>query len=335
MVSLSVGITRWAKLAGPIPYVKVIHAVPVPGSFDLTDILSLVVNAVRSDHSKRAYARAVADFCAWWQQCDHQTLSKAVIQQYRAALERRGLAPSSINLRLSAIRRLVAEAADNRLIDHEIAVAITGVKGVKMSGVRTGHWLTRDQAEVLLSRPAAGTNRGKRDRVILALLVGCGLRRKELTQLTFEHIQQREGRWVVADLTGKGNRVRTVPMPSWAKAILDQWANALGSATGPILRRINKRDAVVSAGITPQSVFCVVKRYSSGIEMGIAPHDLRRTFAKLAHRGRAPLEQIQLSLGHSSVQTTERYLGVRQDLADAPCDHLGLNPLLDSGGDRA
>jgi integrase len=56
----------------------------------------------------------------------------------------------------------------------------------------------------------------------------------------------------------------------------------------------------------------------------LAPHDLRRTYAKLAHQGRARLEQIQISLGHASIQTTERYLGVKQDLADAPCDHLGM-----------
>jgi integrase/recombinase XerD len=55
-----------------------------------------------------------------------------------------------------------------------------------------------------------------------------------------------------------------------------------------------------------------------------APHDLRRSFAKLAHKGRAPLEQIQICLGHASIQTTERYLGVEQDLTDAPCDHLGI-----------
>ena len=56
----------------------------------------------------------------------------------------------------------------------------------------------------------------------------------------------------------------------------------------------------------------------------LAPHDVRRTFAKLAHKGRAALEQIQLSLGHASIVTTERYLGVRQDLHDAPCDRLGI-----------
>ena len=165
--------------------------------------------------------------------------------------------------------------------------------------------------------------------MILGLLVGCGLRRNELAQLTFQSVQEREGRWVIADLKGKGGRIRTVPMPSWAKCLIEEWAQVLGAAVGPILRRVNKRDVIAGAGMKAASVFRVVKQYSVEIGIGIAPHDLRRTFAKLAYRGRAPLEQIQLSLGHSSISTTERYLGVRQDLADAPCDHLGLNPYCD------
>ena len=56
----------------------------------------------------------------------------------------------------------------------------------------------------------------------------------------------------------------------------------------------------------------------------LAPHDLRRTFAKLAHQGGARVEQIQLSLGHASIQTTELYLGLQQDFVDGPCDHLDL-----------
>ena len=77
--------------------------------------------------------------------------------------------------------------------------------------------------------------------------------------------------------------------------------------------------------MTARSIFEIV--HGAGARIGVpnlAPHDLRRTFAKLAHKGKAALEQIQLSLGHASVTTTERYLGVRQDLTDAPCDHLGL-----------
>ena len=80
----------------------------------------------------------------------------------------------------------------------------------------------------------------------------------------------------------------------------------------------------VGDGLTDQAVYLIVRSYADRLGLRIAPDDLRRTFAKLAHRGHAPLEQIQLSLGHESILTTERYLNVRQNLADAPCDHLGI-----------
>jgi integrase len=76
--------------------------------------------------------------------------------------------------------------------------------------------------------------------------------------------------------------------------------------------------------MSAQSIYEVVAAYGGELGARLAPHDVRRTFAKLAHQGRAPLEQIQISLGHASIQTTERYLGVEQNLTDAPCDHLGL-----------
>ena len=77
--------------------------------------------------------------------------------------------------------------------------------------MRAGNWLTRDQAETLLSAPPS-TLMGLRDRAVLGLLIGCGLRRDELANLTFAHLQQREGRWVIVDIIGKGRRVRTVPV---------------------------------------------------------------------------------------------------------------------------
>jgi integrase len=135
----------------------------------------------------------------------------------------------------------------------------------------------------------------------------------------------RDARWVIIDLIGKGKRVRTVPMPSWTKHAVDAWKAGSGINSGIVFRSMNKGDRVIGKSMTPRSICEIV--HSAGAEIGIpnlAPHDLRRTFAKLAHKGKAALEQIQLSLGHASVMTTERYLGVRQDLTDAPCDHLGL-----------
>ena len=139
------------------------------------------------------------------------------------------------------------------------------------------------------------------------------------------HLRQLAGRWAIVDLVGKHGRVRTVPMPSWAKTALDGWASDAGISSGPVLRRVDKGGRVGSGPITPQGVFEAVVGYARKAGLGkITPHDLRRTFAKLAHLGSAPLEQIQISLGHASIQTTERYLGLRQNLHDAPCDRLGL-----------
>ena len=88
---------------------------------------------------------------------------------------------------------------------------------------------------------------------------------------------------------------------------------------------MNNRHELMEEILLPQNIMEAVVKYGERIGVPkLAPHDLRRTFAKLAHKGRAALEQIQLSLGHASIVTTERYLGVQQDLHDAPCDRLGL-----------
>jgi site-specific recombinase XerD len=296
---------------------------PVPlCSFEPVE--ALVLDSVTSGNTKRAYRRALRDFMSWFVLSGQRTLTKAVVHQYRTELEAEHLASSTINLRLSAVRKLAAEAADNGLLDVHIAAGIVRVRSIRAHGVRTGNWLTADQAETLCLLPDVTTLRGLRDRAILALLIGCGLRRTELVHLTVEHIQQRDGRWAIVDLIGKGNRVRTVPLPNWAKPIIDRWTEAAGVASGRIIRAVSKGQQVWGSGITAQALFNIVRGYGIDLKLGIAPHDLRRTFAKLAHKGRAPIEQIQLSLGHSSIQTTERYLGVRQDLTDAPCDHLGL-----------
>jgi site-specific recombinase XerD len=287
-------------------------------------IKSLVLDSVTSQHSKRAYEQALDGFERWCAESNTPGFTKATVQAYRAALETAGLAASSINVRLSAIRKLAAEAADNGWLAPEVAAAIARVKGAKRHGVKAGNWLTLDQAEQLLDLPHPKTRKGKRDRALLALLVGCGLRRQELAGLRIEDIQQRDGRWCIVDLAGKGNRVRTVPMPAWAKSAIDEWLAAAGFSTGLVLGAVNKGDRITGQGMSAQSIYEVVEGYGRKLGASLAPHDVRRTFAKLAHKGRAPLEQIQISLGHASIQTTERYLGVQQDLTDAPCDHLGI-----------
>jgi site-specific recombinase XerD len=287
--------------------------------------IEMVLDGLPSEHSRRAYERALFDFFHWHRGVGRPQLNKAVVQRYAAELREAGMSASSVNQRLSAIRKLAAEAADNGLLDAQVAGGIRAVKGARQEGRRTGNWLTREEAQAWLSAPDKRTMRGRRDRALLAVLIGCGLRRSEAAHLTFEHVQQRDGRWVLVDLIGKRDKVRSVPMPNWAKAAIDQWSAASGVAEGPVFHAVNKGDRVVGGGITPQAIYNIIVRYAGELQKhGVAPHDLRRTFAKLAHKGGAAIDQIQLSLGHESIQTTEEYLGVEQDLTDAPCDHLGL-----------
>src|SRR5207253_11394054 len=134
--------------------------------------------------------------------------------------------PASITTRMPTIRKLAAEAADNGLLDPELAAGISRVKSVKSVGIRVGNWLTLRQSQALLSAPDIATVKGLRDRAILAVLLGCGLRRSEVAALTFSHVQQRDGRWCIVDLRGKHGRIRTVPMPTWVKVAIDAWTAA-------------------------------------------------------------------------------------------------------------
>lgn len=287
-------------------------------------LVQVVLDGLTSENSRRAYGVALREFLAWYTATGQGRLDKATVQAYKAKLQGDGLAPSTVNLKLSAVRKLASEAADNGVLDQGIANGIARVQGVKTAGTRAGNWLTQDQAQRLLNAPDVETFKGLRDRAVLAVMVGCGLRRSEVAALSVEHVQQREGRWVIVDLVGKGLRVRSVPMPSWCKAALDAWTQAAGIAGGLIFRATRKGGYLDGVSMTAQAIADVVRLYSAKIGAPIAAHDLRRTFAKLAHKGSGKLDQIQLSLGHASIKTTERYLGVTQDLQDAPCDHLGL-----------
>jgi site-specific recombinase XerC len=243
--------------------------------------IGMVLDSLPSEHSRRAYERALVDFFLWHRGAGRPQLSKAVVQRYAAELREAGMAASSVNQRLSAIRKLATEAADNGALDPQVANGIRAVKGARREGRRTGNWLTREEAQSWLSAPDRRTLRGRRDRALLAVLIGCGLRRSEAAGLTFEHIQQRDGRWVLVDLIGKRDKVRSVPMPTWAKAAIDEWSKASGVADRLVFRAVNKGDRVVGGGITPQAIYNTIVGYAGVLEKkGVAPHDLRRTFAK-------------------------------------------------------
>ncbi len=196
-----------------------------------------------------------------------------------------------------------------------------------VAGLGLGNWLTKEQVNDLLNAPSSKSLIGKRDRAILVLLIGCGLRRAELLLLNVDHLQQRDARRVIPDLLGKGNRVRTVTIPAGVKARIDLWTTAARISEGRLFRPVTKAGVVLGRGIQDEkAIWRLVVRYARETELGkLAPHDLRRTCAKLCRKAGGDLEQIQLLLGDASVLTTERYLGTEQALTHAVNDELGLD----------
>src|SRR6202047_2438817 len=133
-----------------------------PSDEEWTIITSLVLDGITSRHTHRAYSQALEEFLIWFHDLPRE-FNKATVQKYRTELEIKGLAPSSINVRLSAIRRLALEAADNGLMAPELAAGVARAKGVKRAGVRLGHWLSSEDAQRLLALPGPGTPHRTRD----------------------------------------------------------------------------------------------------------------------------------------------------------------------------
>jgi integrase len=223
------------------------------------------------------------------------------------------------------------------------------VKGVKQEGVRAGNWLTATEAEQLINTPVYRWQREEipllkaiRDQAVLAVMIGTGLRRAEVALLTWEMVQQRDGRWAIIDLVGKRGRVRSVGIPPWVKIALDRWGQAVDIYQGRIFHALNKDGSLAGSvrtkggtrtdgHLSPQAVYNLVKEhvlaaghiYRKG-DAAIAAHDLRRTAAALALKGGADLRQIQQMLGHASITTTERYMEPMRSLQVTAGDFIQI-----------
>jgi len=298
----------------------------VPQTNQWRKLKALVLDSVSSPITKRVYNLGLDEFFGWLSvQEPRPGFTKATVSSWRVALEARGLGAVSINVRITAVRswrgscrqRVAGAGAGQR----HYACEGRGIQG-------------RPLGELAFAQAGAGAPeragyRHREGHAPTAPLSRCswaaGLRRSEVAALTTEHIQQRDGRWCIVDLFGKHGRVRTVPMPVWVKVAIDAWTALVNVSSGYVFRPVNRGDQTVGERLSGKVVWQLLRPYASAAGVpGIAPHDCRRTAAKLCRAAGGELEQIQLLLGHASVQTTERYLGTKQDLVNAPNDGIKL-----------
>jgi integrase len=287
------------------------------GGHTPTALIDLVLAALPSRNTRRAYRLAIRQLFTF---SAGRPVTRGLLLEWRAALAMK-ISAATVNLQLSAVRKLVREARRTGAIDGQEASELLEVPGLPRRGARTGNWLTPEQARMLLAVPNRKTLRGKRNYCVLALLIGCALRRTELSALDVETLQRRDGRWVLTDIVGKGGRVRTVAVPGWVMVAIDSWRAAAKIEHGRLIRRLT----LAPVGLSEYAIWEIVSHAAAKIGVpSFGPHDLRRTCAKLCRSKGGDIEQIQFMLGHESIKTTQLYLGTMQNLETAVNDNLGL-----------
>ena len=166
-----------------------------------------------------------------------------------------------------------------------------------------------------------------RDSALLALLIGCGLRRSEAAGATVGQWRDlHKGRWAVCDIEGKHGRVRTVVAPEWAAVRINRWiAHRYGATDSALLPLLTPVRGDIRSALSVSAVWKIVQGYATALNFGpVAPHDLRRTYARLCREGGCPMDELQMALGHESVRTTERYVNQRLDVGRAAGDWIAL-----------
>lgn len=287
---------------------------------NILDLVPAIRDSVMSPRSKKIYTKALADFIDWNQGCE---LERTRVLAYRQHLLDEGYAPSSVNLALTAIRRLAEEAEAQGVLAERTARQICNIEGIPNRGVKFGNWLTEEQALALLSVPDQTTNKGLRDFVAFGLLLGCGLRSDEAVRVTIDQIAERDGRVVLLDILGKGRKFRTVAVPRWMEEPLREWKRRCFEIGGVhLVRRVWKDDVLDERGMTSTALAYNIVALAAGIGVKCSPHDLRRTFAATALFNGANLEAVRQALGHESLTTTTRYVASALSLRNPACDFV-------------
>ena len=198
------------------------------------------------------------------------------------------------------------QAALMRLEALPQAIQVEPVKGQK------AHiWLSPKQVKELMNTCGSDVV-GLRDRTVLGLLAGAGLRRAELADLTWESVVQQpagDKMRTVLEVRGKGTKDRVVPISAKLAALLDEWAAVTGRQ-GHIVRSLGMAQDL-GENLSTVAIFKIVRKHGAMIGLPeLAAHDLRRTYAQLGFGAGVPITQVSKLLGHSSVETTQRYLNL-------------------------
>ena len=282
------------------------------------------LSACKNERTAAEYRRCLTEYSAYLEESG-KPHGREAVHLYMAALRKR-LKPTSINQQLAAIKFYTYELWALGAVDDSTYLRVKEVKSEPQRGQKQRVWLTSEEVTNLL-HPGRYHEalKGLRNRAAVAVMVYTGMRREEAASLQMDHWQKVDGRWIIANLRGKHARVRSIVVNDLAKEIVDAWLASAGVSDGFIFRPIDRSGNVREGHISGARIWQILTEHAEySFDKKVSPHVLRYTYARLAHRNGASIEQIQLSLGHKDIKTTMDYIGAEIDLEGAPSDALGL-----------
>lgn len=224
-------------------------------------------------------------------------------------LQKEGLAPSTINTYLAAMKGVARNAWLMKQIDAEAFQHVQQIRSLRGRRRPVGRALRKTEVKEIFSTCDRGDDMSiidVRDAAIVGILLGCGLRRAEIIALDYP----RDVDWDEASLRvqGKGDRERLAFMPEWTAARLKSWIYLRDQFAGPIFTRMRRNNVLTGNRLSPQAIYFLLKtrRTPTGVDL-YSPHDLRRTFATALFNNGEDIRVVQLALGHESIETTKRY----------------------------
>lgn len=288
------------------------------------DIISMIDRHPKlAPTTKAQYKKALRNYLA----TGHSLADSHALSAYAATISKssRAFLKSAIRLWTESLKTEVqAQATPDNILsviatEKRLEAINKSIHVEQARGEKAHFWLTQAEVRQLLNA-CTDDIYGKRDKVILGLLVGGGLRREELSNLKFEHIKKMGTRTVIQVEGGKGAKDRVIPINEKLAKLLEDWRQIAGN--GYIARSLGMNRELGDT-LSPVQIFRIVRAYGEKIgKPELAAHDLRRTYAQLGYEAGVPITQISKLLGHASVATTQRYLNLDLDLETTVSDFI-------------
>lgn len=295
-----------------------IHHSALAPVHDISSLVELSLSGL-SPRTAESYRARIREFLSRSKPLTAHSINIWIQYHLDANRDKRINGIEASNQRLAAIKKFAKVCYNTGLLAHDIYIPIYNLRGRKRRRIEARRWLTQAQFTALTNDLWQLDTKPKdlRDGAIIALALGCGLRRAEIARARMGNLQVRESRWCIVDLLTKGGKVRTMGIPTWAWNFLDRWL-AVGvdrkDKNALLFPRLDGKDN--GQPMTGKALANIVKEMGCLIDMDdLHPHDLRRTHAQLALRNGANIAMVQQSLGHSALTTTAKYLSTMVDMS--------------------